>query len=205
MPIPVLLAQQNFLLPNATFIAELIAFLIILFVLWRYVVPPMQRVMRERQEMVRRQIKESQLASERLEAAEARYRDALAEARTEAARIRDDARADGQRIIDEMRERAQQEADRIRQRGEEQLAQQRDQAVRQLRAEVGQLAVTLAGRIVGESMEDEARRRGTVDRFLDELDAMSERSGSSSERERAAADKGSKGSSSPAGAARGKS
>ncbi len=198
----VLAAQQNFLLPNATFIAELIAFLIILFVLWRYVVPPIQRVMRERQEMVRRQIKESQLASERLEAAEARYRDALAEARTEAARIRDDARADGQRIIDEMRERAQQEADRVRQRGEEQLAQQREQAVRQLRAEVGQLAVTLAGRIIGESLEDEARRRGTVDRFLDDLDAMSARSDSSSERERADADKRS---SSPASAARGKS
>lgn len=202
MPTTVLAAQQNFLMPNGTFIAELIAFLIILFVLWRYVVPPIQRVMRERQEMVRRQIKESQLASERLEAAEAKYRDALAEARTEAARIRDDARADGQRIIDEMRERAQQEADRIRQRGEEQLAQQREQAVRQLRAEVGQLAVTLAGRIIGESLEDEARRRGTVDRFLDELEAMSARSGSSSERERAAADKRS---SSPAGAARGKS
>ncbi len=202
MPTTVLAAQQNFLLPNGTFIAELIAFLIILFVLWRYVVPPMQRVMRERQEMVRRQIKESQLASERLEAAEARYRDSLAEARTEAARIRDDARADGQRIIDEMRERAQQEADRIRQRGEEQLAQQREQAVRQLRAEVGQLAVALAGRIVGESMEDEARKRGTVDRFLEELEGMSARSDSSAERERAAADKPS---SSPAGAARGKS
>lgn len=198
----VLAAQQNFLVPNATFIAEFVAFLIILFVLWRYVVPPVQRSIRERQEMVRRQIKESQLASERLEAAEARYREALGEARTEAARIRDDARADGQRILDEMRERAQQEADRIRQRGEDQLAQQREQAVRQLRDEIGQLAVTLAGRIVGESMEDEARRRGTVDRFLDELDAMSAGSASSSGRERPATHRAS---SSPAGAARGES
>ncbi len=141
-------------------------------------------------------------AAERLAEAENRYQDALAEARTEAAKIREGARADAQRVKEDMHEQANQEVARIRQRGEEQLAQQREQAVRQLRAEVGQLAVTLAGRIIGESLEDEARRRGTVDRFLDELDEMSARSDSSSERERAATDKRS---SSPAGAARGKS
>lgn len=176
------LAAENFLAPNATFIAELIAFLLILFLIYRYVVPPVQRSMRQRQEMVRKQVEESQQASERLEAAEAKYREALGEARTEAAKIRDDARADGQRIIDEMREQAQQEVARIRQRGEEQLASQREQATRELRSEIGNLAVTLAGRIVGESMDDESRRRGTVDRFIDELEGMSQQEGDSAKK-----------------------
>lgn len=168
-----------FLIPNATFIVELVILLIVLGVLWRYAMPPVKRAMDERREMVRRQIEESQQASKRLTEAEARYSQALAEARVEAAKIRETARADAQEIKDEMRKQAEQEVARIRERGEEQLAHQRDQIVREMRGELGKLAVTLAGRIVGESVADEARRAGTVDRFLDELQAMAAPEGGS--------------------------
>ncbi|MGH3884826.1 MAG: F0F1 ATP synthase subunit B [Pseudonocardiaceae bacterium] len=161
-----------FLIPNATFFVELVIFLIVLGVVWRYVVPPVKRAMNERQEMVRRQIEESQQARTRLAEAQARYSEALAEARVEAAKIRETARVDAQAIKDELRQQAEQEVARIRQRGAEQLANQREQVVRELRGELGELAVTLAGRIVGESVADEARRAGTVDRFLDELHGM---------------------------------
>jgi F-type H+-transporting ATPase subunit b len=171
-----------FLIPNATFFVELVIFLIVLGVLWRYAVPPVKRAMDERQNMVRRQIEESQQASKRLAEAEARYSRALAEARVEAAKIRETARADAQEIKDEMRQQAEQEVARIRERGEEQLATQRDAVIRELRGEIGTLAVTLAGRIVGESMADDARRAGTVDRFLDELAAMARSDDDSTER-----------------------
>ena len=170
------LAEQGggnlFLIPNATFFVELVIFLIVLGVIWRYVVPPVKRAMVERQEMIRRQIQESQQASKRLAEAQARYSEALAQARVEAAKIREAARADAQQIKDEMRQQAEQEVARIRERGVEQLATQREQVVRELRGELGKLAVTLAGRIVGESVADDARRAGTVDRFLDELQGM---------------------------------
>lgn len=162
-----------FLLPNATFFVELLIFLLVLGVVWRYVVPPVKRAMNDRQEMIRRQIEESERARKALQEAEARYQEALAEARVEAAKIREAARADAQAIKDELRQQADQEVARIQQRGEEQLASQRERVVRELRAEVGRLAVELAGRIVGESLADDARRAGTVDRFLDELDRMS--------------------------------
>ncbi|MDQ3826052.1 MAG: F0F1 ATP synthase subunit B [Actinomycetota bacterium] len=168
-----------FLIPNATFFVELVIFLIVLGVLWRYAVPPVKRAMDERREMVRRQIEESQQASKRLAEAEARYSEALAEARVEAAKIREAARADAQEIKDEMRQQAEHEVARIRERGEEQLAHQRDQIVREMRGELGKLAVTLAGRIVGESVADDARRAGTVDRFLDELQEMAAPEGGS--------------------------
>ncbi|HEY3896275.1 MAG TPA: F0F1 ATP synthase subunit B [Pseudonocardiaceae bacterium] len=163
-----------FLIPNATFFVELVIFLIVLGVIWRYVVPPVKRSMGERQEMVRRQIQESQQASKRLAEAESRYAAALAEARVEAAKIRESARADAQEIKEEMRHQAEQEVARIQQRGAEQLTNQREQVVRELRGELGNLAVTLAGRIVGESVADDARRAGTVDRFLDELQGMAD-------------------------------
>lgn len=166
-------AANIFILPNATFIAELVAFGIIVWVIWRYVVPPLQKAMRDRQEMIRNQLEESRRADERLKSAEEEYHKALAEARTQASEIRENARAEAQRIIDETRGQAQAEVDRIQQRGEEQLAAQRRQVISELRGEIGRLSVQLAGRIVGESLEDEARRRGTVDRFLGELDEMS--------------------------------
>jgi F-type H+-transporting ATPase subunit b len=170
------LAAENFLLPNATFLAELGAFLVILAVIWRYVVPPLQRNMTARQEAIRKQFEEGRLAQERLQAAERlaaaerEYRDLIEQTRAESNRIREEARAEGQAIIAELRERAQQEADRVRQRGEEQLAAEREQVVASLRAEIGRLAADLAERIVGESLTDDDRQRRIVDRFLDGLE-----------------------------------
>lgn len=174
------LAQgSNFLLPNWTFFAELLAFAIVLFVLWRYVVPPVQKAMADRQAMIEKQIQESREATEKLHAAEAKYEEALAEARTEAAKIRDTARGEGQRIVDEMRTKAQEESERIIVQGRSQLASQRAQIVAELRGDLGRMSVELASRVVGESLVDETRRRGTVDRFLDELDSTSAPAGKS--------------------------
>ena len=77
------------------------------------------------------------------------YRAQLAEARSEAAQIRDQARAEGQQILEELRAQAQEESARIVARGEEQLATARQQVVNELRGQIGTLAVDLAGRVVG--------------------------------------------------------
>ena len=94
----------------------------------------------------------------------------LSEARHEAARIREDAREQGAAIVAEMREQAQTEAARIVEHGKTQIEAERQQAVASLRAEVGALATGLAGRIVGESLDDEARQSRVVERFLAELE-----------------------------------
>lgn len=156
----------------AAFIAELIGFGVLIFVLWRYVVPPVRTMMQAQQEAVRKQVEASKLANERLAAAEKKYVEAIAEARTEAAKIRDAARADGQRIVEEMRAHADREVERIRQRGQDDLATQRQQVVRELRARIGELTVTSAAEMVNGHLADGSRRAATVDRFLDELEAM---------------------------------
>jgi F-type H+-transporting ATPase subunit b len=169
----VLAAGNNFLFPNLTFVAELVTFLIILFVLWRYVVPPVQKAMSDRQQMIEKQVEESQKATELLQTAEQKYQEMLTEARTEAAKIRDAARNDAQALRNEMREEANREVARIREQGERDLAYQRRQIVHELRTEMGELAVTLAGRIVGESLTDTALQSRVVDQFLSELDEAS--------------------------------
>jgi F-type H+-transporting ATPase subunit b len=162
---------NNFLVPNGTFIFEVIAFFVILWVLRRYVVPPINKAMTGRQEYIRKQLDEGREAKERLEAAEKEYQAALVQTRTDAARIRDEARAQGQAIIEELRQRAQEEADRVSERGEARLEAERQQIVAQLRTEVGQIAVDLASRIVGESLTDDARQRRVVERFIEDLES----------------------------------
>jgi F-type H+-transporting ATPase subunit b len=166
--------SSNFLIPNATFFAEVIAFLIILFVIWKWVVPPLKRVMDERQAMIAQQAKDAEDTKAELAHAQTEYQKVIAEARQQAATIRDNATREAQRTVDEMHARAQEESARIIARGEEALANQRAATVRELRAEIGTLAVALAGKIVGESLEDEARRKGTVDRFLADLDSTTD-------------------------------
>jgi len=153
-------------------IGELIAFFVVLFVIWRYVVPPVRKIMKSQQDTVAKQVEDSAKASERLAAAEKQYSEALAEARTEAAKIRDTARADGQRIVEEMKAQAEREIERIRQRGQEELATQRQQVIRELRARIGRLSADSAAQLVEGHLSTDTKRKATVDRFLDDLEAM---------------------------------
>jgi ATP synthase F0 subunit b len=157
----------------AEFIGELIAFVVIAYVLWRYVIPPVRTIMRKQQETIHKQVDNAKQAHERLAAAELKLQEAVAEARTEAAKIRDAARADAQRIVEEMRALAEREVERIRQRGQEDLETLRLQVIRELRQRIGQLAVAAATDLVTRHLSDDRRRASTVDRLLDELEAMS--------------------------------
>src|SRR4051812_49774798 len=149
-----------------------ITFGILCLVMFKFVAPRFEQVFRARREAIEGGIERAEAMQAEAKAALDQYRAQLAEARTEAAQIRDTARAEGQQIIEQLRAQAQEESARILARGEEQLATSRSQVVNELRGEIGTLAVELAGRVVGESLADDARRSGTVDRFLDELDEM---------------------------------
>jgi len=159
----------------AAFIAELVAFALIVFVIVRYVVPPVRKLMVAQQETIRAQIERAAETEKRLAVADAKYSDAIVEAREEAAKIRDIARADAQRIVEDMRAQADREVERIRLRGEEELANRRQHLVRELHAYLGQRSVEVANRLVEEHLADAGARSATVDGFLDELDAMSAR------------------------------
>lgn len=163
---------SNFLVPNATFFVELAAFAIMFFLLAKYVIPPINRAMTARQEAIRQEFAEADRAKQEANAAEAEFKAQIADARKEAARIREEAREEGAQIIAEMREQAQAEASRIVEHAQAQIAAERQQALTTLRSEVGALATSLAGRIVGESLEDDERSSRVVDRFLADLETI---------------------------------
>jgi F-type H+-transporting ATPase subunit b len=164
--------ESNFLVPNGTFLVELAAFALLFFLLAKYVIPPINRAMVNRQNAIRKEFADLEKARSEAEAAEAEFKAQIADARHEAARIREEAREQGATIVAEMREQGEAEKSRIIENGHAQIAAERQQAVASLRAEVGTLATTLAGRIVGERLDDDERSARVVDRFLADLDAL---------------------------------
>jgi F-type H+-transporting ATPase subunit b len=158
-------------------ILGIVAFVILLLVLKKYVVPRFEAAYEERAQKIEGGIEKAERAQAEAEEALAKYKAQLQEARTEAAKIRDDARLEAEQIKAELRADAEAESQRIVAQGQAQLQAQKAQIIAELRADMGRNAVELASRIVGESLEDEARRRGTVDRFLAELETASASNG----------------------------
>jgi F-type H+-transporting ATPase subunit b len=151
----------------------IIVFLLLLWVVWRYVVPRLEQAYDERVKAIEGGIDEANQAQEEAAAAKAQYEAQLAGARAEAAKIREDANQQGAEIIAERREQANAEASRIVENAHRQTEAERQQASVELRSHVGKLSTDLASKIVGESLEDEVRQKGIVDRFLSELESGS--------------------------------
>jgi len=169
-------AEHNPILPIwQEIVVGVVAFALLCFVLMKYVFPRMEETFRARVDAIEGGIQRAEAAQAEANAALEQYKAQLAEARTEAARIRDEARAEATNIKNDVLAEAREESERIIAAGREQLAAERQTIVRELRTEMGQIAVTLAGKIVGESLEDEARQRGTVERFLADLEGAGTR------------------------------
>jgi F-type H+-transporting ATPase subunit b len=167
-------ASQNPLVPTWTeLIIGTICFVLVFGVLGKVLMPRIQQTLAERTELIEGGLAKAK--EEQDEAAEVleQYKQQLAEARHDAARLREEAREQGAQIIAEMREQAQADARRITESAHAQIEAERQQALTALRAEVGTLATELASRIVGESLADAARQNRMVDRFLDELEQVS--------------------------------
>ena len=159
----------------STFISELVALLIILFIIVRYILPRIQAPLRARQALIRKQVEDAEQAKRDLAEAQRAYQNAVTESRTEAAQIRENARAEAQRTVEELSTQAQQESARIVARGEEQLASQRASIIRELRGEIGTLAVELSDKILTERLAQDQEVSATVDAFISELESRDER------------------------------
>ncbi len=140
---------SNFLIPNGTFFVVLAIFLIVLFIISKFVVPPIQQVLNERDRMVAQTGDENREAVAQESAAEADYDKELASARSEAAGIRDKARADGRQVIDELRAQASEEVAGTLQQASEELQVHSDAIAPSLSASVESLSQTLASRVLG--------------------------------------------------------
>src|SRR5690606_12428733 len=143
----------------------------------RFIAPRFEKLYAERTDAIEGGIQRAEAAQAEANRLLAQYREQLNQAKTEAAMIREDARADAESIRQDVLAQAREESERIIAAGREALAAERAALVRELRTYTGTLAVELASRIVGDALADEARRAGTVERFLAEIEQDAEREG----------------------------
>ena len=172
---PIILAAEepNPLVPHPVeIVLALVVFGLLYLAIKKWVVPNFEKTFAERTQAIEGGLAAAETKQAEADAKLAEHNQQLSEARHEAARIREEAREQGATIMAEMREQAQSEAARIVEHAHTQIEAERQQAVTSLRAEVGSLATSLAGRIVGESLDDDARQSRVVERFLADLETQ---------------------------------
>ena len=168
---------NSILLPKAYDIVwSLVVFLVIFLLFWKFVLPKFQEVLAEREDKIKGGIERAETAQAQAKAALEKNNAQLAEARAEAAEIREAARQKGKEIEAEARAKAEEESRRIVESGEKQLLASREQVVAELRNELGQNSINLAEELLGAELSDSTRRSNTIDNFLSQLDTVSARS-----------------------------
>ncbi|QCB28245.1 F0F1 ATP synthase subunit B [Corynebacterium endometrii] len=162
---------NSILLPKAYDIVwSLIPFLVILFVFGKFVIPKFQELLQEREDRIEGGIKRAEAQQAEAKAALEKYNAQLADARTEAAEIREAARERGKQIEAEAKANAEEESRRIVAAGEKQLEASRAQVVSELRSDIGQNSINLAEKLLGGELSDATKQSSTIDNFLSELD-----------------------------------
>ncbi|HSP36972.1 MAG TPA: F0F1 ATP synthase subunit B [Frankiaceae bacterium] len=148
-----------------------IAFALLCVVLMKKALPQAEKIYQERRDAIEGGLERAERAQQEAQATLAQYRAQLADARSEASRIREQAHEDAKRIVAEMRADAERDREERRQRFEGQLAAERTQAIAQLRHEVGGIALQLAERVIGRELENDDRQRELVDDFISGLES----------------------------------
>jgi len=160
--------------PIPELVIGLLAFVIVFgFLAWK-LLPNINKVLEQRREAIEGGIEKAEAAQTEAQSVLEQYKAQLAEARHEAARLRQEAQEQGATLITEMRAEGQRQREEIVAAGHSQIEADRKAAASALRQDVGKLATELAGKLVGESLEDHARQSRVIDRFLDDLEEKAE-------------------------------
>jgi F-type H+-transporting ATPase subunit b len=167
-----MLASSNFLIPNGTFIVELVAFVIVLGVVARYILPPVNKMLKERQDAIATELKAADEAKADAAAADADRRAALEHARQQAREIVEQAQRTAERLSEDAQSRGQSEYDRLVSSAEAEVRLARQRALEEAAQRLGELVVEVVERIIGREM-DAAAHRDLIDEAVVALAADS--------------------------------
>ena len=159
----------NFLVPNLTFVVELAAFLLVLFFLRRYVLPPLSKAIDDRQETIRQSLADAETAKRRAEEAEADYRTTIDQARQEARTMVDEANKLGEQLKVDLRQRGEQEYERIVARAQSDIDAATRRAAEELRRNLAETVIAVVHRVVGDALDAEGHRQ-LIDRTIAEVE-----------------------------------
>jgi F-type H+-transporting ATPase subunit b len=152
----------------AELLVGFLAFLVLFYFTWKWLLPRFRQVLDERREQIQGQLERSEATRKEAEKLLEKYRQQLAQAREEANRIIDEARSTADALRRDLQTKAEEQAQATVARAQDEIRAERDRAFQELRAQVGAIAVELAGRVVGESLDRDAHQR-LIDDYLDQV------------------------------------
>lgn len=151
-------------------LVNIIGFILLLAILKKFLYGPITQILADRAEDVRSTYAAADAEKAKMEELRADYERRLADIEAEARqRIQEaikEAQASKEHILNEARENA----DRIMQRGEQEIVREREKAVAEIRAQVVELTINAAGKLIEKSLDDTASRR-LVDEFITSVGA----------------------------------
>ena len=153
-----MIATSVFLIPNGTFVVELLVVLVILFLVTKYILPPLNRAMEGRQEKIRQALAAAEAARAEVASAGDERARVLAEAREQARQIVENAQATSDQLKAESGGRAQVEYERILANAQNEVAGARQQAIDEASARVGEIVFELVTKIVGREVDQNAHQ-----------------------------------------------
>jgi F-type H+-transporting ATPase subunit b len=145
-----------------------IAFAILFFFMWKWVLPRVGALLDERRGKIQGDLEQAEESKRTAERELAEYRQQLAGAREESNRIIEEARRAAEQVKADVEARAERESAAIVARAQEEIRAERDRVFQELRAEVAEIAVGLAGRVVGQSLDTKTHQR-LIDEYIDEM------------------------------------
>jgi len=163
-----LAGEAGVVMIDGTVVVELIAFLLMLAVLARYVYPEIVKVAEARQRAIAEQMKQAETARADAEAHLKEAEAKLADARRSAQSVIDAAGKSAEQMRQELRAKAEEEAKRTLENARKQIEAERDQAIRAVRAEVADLVVTATEKVIGETLDDNKHRQ-LIERSIQEV------------------------------------
>jgi F-type H+-transporting ATPase subunit b len=165
------LASSNFLVPNATFVVELVAFLLVLAVLAKYVLPPLNKIMEERQATIRQALTDAEEAKRRATEAELEYKRVIDEARSQARAVVEEANRLAEQLRGERREKADHEYEQRVSQAAADIEAQARRASEDLRRQAADLAIAVTEKILGEGIDAQVHR-ALIDRTIAEVESQ---------------------------------
>ncbi|MGA7172189.1 MAG: F0F1 ATP synthase subunit B [Candidatus Dormiibacterota bacterium] len=164
-----LVAAASPLSLNLTFPVEIVVFLALLYLLARYVFPPIVKALDARKQQIALALAEAEAARREVEEARRQEKTDLADARRQAQEILDKAQKLGEELREELRQKGREEQEAMLTRARAELAQEREQAVSQLRRQVADLVLSATQKILEEEL-DPKRQRRLIDEALAEVE-----------------------------------
>lgn len=149
---------------------EIVTFLLLLFLLYRYVYPPIKDQIRKRQSEIEEAIDEAEKT--RAEAREllAEYRRQIEEARGEGRKILDESRKQGEAMRERVKAEAREEGDRIIQRTREEIERERESALREVRDEISGMIIQASSQVIDRELDSNEHER-LIEEALNNLEA----------------------------------